>query len=163
MHRTTSYWKRCLVRTAWVRRAPRPLATNADAMQPPTSPYAHTSKKQLEEQLAPIDAEIAAMQEAHKERLAALQAESRPDDEEGGEAWEQAPSQGKILGIGHIRTPPSPEIAAQLAARREAAPPAEPDATTTASIAQINEAHGVEAPAEPAPPAAPQEATEGES
>lgn len=114
-------------------------------MRPPPSPYQGTHTKELEEKLASAQNEVAELEKAHAERMAQWRSDAsdKPAADELAE-WERAPSEGPILGVGHVRASPPPEYAALRGAPRAPSQPTPPDAATHEAIARINQAHGVD-------------------
>ncbi|WFD43414.1 hypothetical protein MPSI1_002075 [Malassezia psittaci] len=128
-----------------------------DTMRAPPSPYEHTNPEQLRTELKSLESEI---QQLDKDCAHRLKQWKNPENNQGDadnhlEDWEVQPSQGAILGIGHIRASPSPDIASQINARRTTAA-APPSTEIREAIEKVNQDAGLStASTEAFPPAQP--------
>ncbi|WFC99323.1 hypothetical protein MYAM1_002067 [Malassezia yamatoensis] len=125
-----------------------------DTMHAPPSPYEHTNPEHLRAELKSLKTEIQEIDQdfAHRSNQWRNAESNQEDVDDHLQDWEVQPSQGAILGIGHIRASPSPEIASQINARRTTAA-APPSSEIREAIQKVNQNAGVSTtPAQAFPP-----------
>ena len=92
--------------------------TRLDQMTAPAPVYNANDRKKLQSEILSLQDEIETTKAVHAEKLKAFQA-PLDDTNEGTETepWAQAPSAGRVIGIGYVPADMPVEVVAQLEAQ----------------------------------------------
>lgn len=123
--------------------------TRLDQMTAPTPVYDDKSLKKLESDIQTLQNEWESAKAAHAEKLKTFNAPVDDKSEAEAEPWAQAPSAGRILGIGYVPADMPVDVAAYLQAQaerrreREAQqpPPSKTPEEIQAMIQEVNQRH----------------------